>query len=135
MLAGSDLRGTDFTSADLHDADLSHIRAGMSRGWAALVVFGSLVFSVGVGVVAGVSMHYLKGLYSNDDLRLRLAAGFVTAMLVAFLLVGIVKGLRLRFARCCPSVPYSPSSSALSWWWEASGPAVERCSPCCSLHS
>jgi hypothetical protein len=103
VLAGSDLRGTDFTGADLHDADLSHIRTGMSRGWTALVVLGSLVFSVGIGVVAGICTHYLRALYASDSLRLRLAAGFVTAMLVAFLLVGIAKGLRYTLRTVLPA--------------------------------
>jgi hypothetical protein len=102
VLAGSDLRGTDFTGADLRNADLSRIRAGMSRGWTALVVLGSLVFSVGIGVIAGISTHHLRALHASGDLRLRLAGWFVTAMLVAFLLVGIAKGLRYALRTVLP---------------------------------
>jgi hypothetical protein len=101
-LAGSDLRGTDFTSADLHDADLSQIQTGMSRGWTALVVLGSLVVSVGIGVVAGICTRHLRALYASDELRLRLAAWFVTAMMLAFLLVGIAKGLRYALRTVAP---------------------------------
>jgi hypothetical protein len=101
-LAGSDLRGTDFSGADLHGADLSHIRSGMSRGWTAVVVLASLVFSIGIGLVAGLCTHYLRSLYASDELRLRIAAWFVTAMLLAFIVVGIAKGLRYAVRTVLP---------------------------------
>jgi hypothetical protein len=94
VLAGLDLRGTDFTGADLHDADLSHVRTGMSRGWTALVVGAALVLSIGIGLIGGLCTHYLRELHSSDELRLRIAAWFVTAMLLVFIIVGIAKGLR-----------------------------------------
>jgi hypothetical protein len=102
VLAGSDLRGTDFTGADLHDADLSHIRSGMSRSWTALVVLGSFAFSVGIGLVAGISTRYLHSLYASDELRLRIAAWFVMAMLLAFIVAGIAKGLRFALRTVLP---------------------------------
>jgi hypothetical protein len=92
-LAGLDLRGTDFTGADLRDADLSHIRSGMSRTWTCVVVFASLLLSIGIGVVAGIYTHYIHSLYASGDLRVRLVAWFVTAMLLAFIGVAIAKGL------------------------------------------
>jgi hypothetical protein len=92
-LAGSDLRGTDFTGADLHDADLSHIRSGMSRRWTELVVTAALVFSICIGFVAGICARYLREMYASDELNVRAAAWFVTAMMLVFIVVGILKGL------------------------------------------
>jgi hypothetical protein len=92
-LAGSDLRGTDFSGADLHGADLSHARSGMSRSWAAIVAAGAFVCSIGIGLAAGVCTRYLHALHSSDERRLRVAAWFVTAMLLVFVVAGIVKGL------------------------------------------
>src|SRR4051794_18690870 len=68
-LAGRDLRGADFTDADLRGADLSGIRAGMGRGWTALLVVGSLVLSIGLGAVAGLCAQFLSAMYAHDDTR------------------------------------------------------------------
>jgi hypothetical protein len=101
-LGGTDLRGADFTGADLHDADLTRIRSGMSRGWTTLVVSAAFVLSVGIGLVAGICSRHLRAMYTSDERRLRLAAWFVTAMLLVFIAVGIGKGLRFASRTVLP---------------------------------
>jgi hypothetical protein len=92
-LAGFDLRGTDLSGADLHDADLSMIRSGMTRGWAIVVVAGSLLVSVGLGVIIGLCAHKLRTLYLSNDVRFRMLSMFVGASLIVFLAAGVWRGL------------------------------------------
>lgn len=92
-LAGRDVRGADFTCADLRGADLSHVRTGMSHGWTALLVAGSLALSIGLGVVVGLCARFLYAMYAHDDTRFRLVVVFVIAALIAVLIAGIWKGL------------------------------------------
>jgi len=102
-LAGADLRGTDLTGADLRGADLSRIRAGMSRGWTAVVVLGALALSVGIGALSGLAGQILHQAIASDDLRHRAVGLLVAAALVAFLLVGIWKGLRVAARSVLPA--------------------------------
>jgi len=92
-LTGSDLRGTDLSGADLHGADLSRIRSGMSRGWAAVVFGGSLVLSIGLGVIIGLCVRYLTAMYASTDQRSQIVALFVVSSLLVFLVAGIWRGL------------------------------------------
>jgi MFS family permease len=101
-LAGRDVRGADFTDADLRGADLSYVRAGMSRGWTALLVVGSLALSIGLGVVVGLCARFLHAMYANDDPRYRLVVVFVVAALIAVLIAGIWKGLQFATRRVLP---------------------------------
>lgn len=101
-LAGSDLRGADLSGADLHDADLRNIRSGMSRGWAALLIGGSLVFSILLGVVVGLCVRYLEGMYASDDPRERMVALYVVASLFVFVAAGIWRGLRFATSNVLP---------------------------------
>jgi hypothetical protein len=101
-LAGLDLRGADLTDADLHGADLSRIRSGMSRGWAALLVTGSLLLSIALGVLVGICVRALQSMYASDDVRQRFVALFVVASLLVFLAVGIWRGLRFATRNVLP---------------------------------
>lgn len=102
-LAGRDLRGADFTGADLRGADLSQVRTGMGRGWAAVLVVGSLALSVALGAVVGVCARFLHAMYtSDDDVRRRLVVVFVVAAVLAFLIAGIWKGLRFATRHVLP---------------------------------
>ncbi|MBX3158045.1 MAG: pentapeptide repeat-containing protein [Deltaproteobacteria bacterium] len=101
-LAGSDVRGTDFTGADLHDADLRRIRSGMSRAWTAILVISSLVLSVGVGVLIGSCARALQTLYAGGDVRREMAALFIVAALLVFLIAGIWKGLHYAITHVLP---------------------------------
>lgn len=92
-LAGLDLRGVDLTGADLHGADLSRIRSGMSRPWAALLVTGSLLLSIALGVLTGICARTLQSMYASDDVRQRFVAMFVVAALLVFLAGGIWRGV------------------------------------------
>jgi pentapeptide repeat protein len=101
-LAGRDLRGADFTDADLRGADLTQVRTGMSRGWAALLVAGSLALSVALGGVVGVCARVLHAMYTSDDVRRRLVTMFVVAAMLVFLVAGIWKGLRFATRHVLP---------------------------------
>jgi hypothetical protein len=101
-LAGRDLRGADFTDADLRGADLSQVRTGMSRGWAALLVVGSLALSIALGAVVGACARFLHAMFTSDDVRLRLVVVFVVAAVLAFLIAGIWKGLRFATRHVLP---------------------------------
>jgi hypothetical protein len=101
-LQGRDVRGADFTGADLRGADLSHIRAGMSRGWAALLVVGSLALSIALGAVVGTCARFLHSMYVGDDMRRRLVVVFVVVAVLAFLIAGIWKGLWFATRRVLP---------------------------------
>jgi hypothetical protein len=92
-LAGRDLRGADFTGADLRGADLSRIRTGLSRGWAALLVVGSLLLSLALGVAVGLCARSLLSMYASDDVRRKLVVLFVVVSLLVFLVAGIWRGL------------------------------------------
>jgi hypothetical protein len=101
-LAGRDLRGADFTGADLRGADLSHIRTGLSRGWAALLVVISLLLSIGLGVAVGICARFLRSTYTSDDVRRKLMVLFVVVSLLVFLVAGIWKGLRFATRNVLP---------------------------------
>jgi hypothetical protein len=101
-LQGRDVRGADFSGADLRGADLSHIRAGMSRGWAALLVVGSLALSIALGAVVGSYARFLHSMYASDDVRGRLVVVFVVVAVLAFLIAGIWKGLWFATRRVLP---------------------------------
>jgi hypothetical protein len=101
-LPGRDVRGADFTGADLRGADLSHIRAGMSRGWAALLVVGSLALSIALGAVVGACARFLHSMYASDDVGRRLVVVFVVVAVLAFLIAGIWKGLWFATRRVLP---------------------------------
>lgn len=101
-LRGRDVRGADFTGADLRGADLSHIRAGMSRGWAALLVTGSLALSIGLGGVVGLCARFLHTMYAVEDARRRLVVAFVVVAVLVFLIAGIWKGLRFATRHVLP---------------------------------
>ena len=103
-LHGRDVRGADFTGADLRGADLSQIRAGMSRGWAALLVVGSLALSIALGAVVGICARFLHSMYAaaGDDVRHRLVVVFVVVAVLAFLIAGIWKGLWFATRRVLP---------------------------------
>jgi hypothetical protein len=101
-LPGRDVRGADFTGADLRGADLSQIRAGMSRGWAALLVVGSLALSIALGAVVGGCARFLHSMYTSDDVRYRLVVVFVVVAVLAFLIAGIWRGLWFATRRVLP---------------------------------
>jgi uncharacterized protein YjbI with pentapeptide repeats len=92
-LAGADLRGADLSKADLRDADLSGARAGMSRRWAALLVTGAMLLSIGVGVAAGLFGRWVIDLAEGPDVFHRIAAWVVAVVIFVFVLVAIGKGL------------------------------------------
>lgn len=103
-LQGRDVRGADFTGADLRGADLSQIRAGMSRGWAALLVIGSLALSIALGAVVGSCARFLHSMYAaaGDDVRHRLVVVFVVVAVLAFLIAGIWRGMWFATRRVLP---------------------------------
>ena len=74
----------------------------MSRGWGALLVAGAFVLSVGIGLVAGIYGRNLRAMYASDELRLRIAAWFVTVMLLAFIVAGIARGLEFATRKVLP---------------------------------
>ncbi len=102
--AGSDLRGVDFTLANLRAADLSRIRTGMSRSWTALVGAASLALSIAVGALSGIAGNFLHGLLASDDLRQRGVGVFVAVGLFVYLVVGMWKGLLMATRTVLPVV-------------------------------
>ena len=103
-LARADLRGADFTRADLRGADLTGVRSGMSRGWTALVVLASLALSIGIGAMSGIAGNLLHQLIASDDGRRRAIGVVVAIALLAYLVVGMWRGLRFATVTVLPVV-------------------------------
>jgi hypothetical protein len=98
-LHGADLRGVDLTASNLRGADLSGAVTGRPVAWTVALGAAGVVLSWLLGVVAGRIAADVRVWLTAADARYRVAAYFVIAQVVLFLIVVLWRGMAVALSR------------------------------------
>ncbi len=110
----SDIRGADFSEANLKGANFSHVKAGLQRRWAIILILFALLLSALSGFLSAIGGS-LVGILLLDRNRENLYVGIVSLFVLSiFFLITIYRGVGAAFGFMAVSVTCA-GVAAVGW--------------------